>query len=155
MNETINHLSNNLFDIGQRNLPAALSWVNPLNTILIIDDSPVNHKLLATQLREANYHILSVTSGPEGLQVVQSQSVDLIMLDVMMPDMDGFEVCRRLKSNPKTSDIPIIFLTALRDISYRLKGIEAGGDEFLSRPHNREELLLRVNIYSCKQKIVL
>lgn len=114
------------------------------STILIIDDAVDNRLLLASQLRSGNFNIISADNGSVGLRLAQEYRPDLILLDVMMPDTDGFTVCRELKSNPNTSNIPVIMLTALRDISYRLKGIEAGADEFLSRPHNREELLLRV-----------
>src|SRR5690606_10010201 len=82
--------------------------------------------------------------GKEGIELAQKMQPDLILLDVMMPEINGCEVCTRLKSDPTTVAIPIIMVTALREVQYRIRGIEAGADEFLSRPHHREELLVRV-----------
>lgn len=113
-------------------------------TILIVDDNPDNRLLLASQLSMHGYSILEAADGPEGIKVTQEKKPDLILLDVMMPMMNGFEVCSHLKSNPETASIPVIIITALREIEYRIQGIEVGADEFLSRPHNREELLVRV-----------
>ena len=113
-------------------------------TILIIDDALENRILLTSQLKSGRYRMLNAASGKDGVEIAIEQQPDLILLDVMMPGMNGFEVTRALKSNPQTSGIPIIIVTALREVSYRIKGIEAGADEFLSRPHNREELLVRV-----------
>jgi PAS domain S-box-containing protein len=113
-------------------------------SILIIDDSPENRLLLSSQLGMEGYHILQASSGPEGIAMVEEYDPDLILLDVMMPEMNGFEVCEHLKQNGSTSGVPIIMVTALREVQYRIKGIEAGADEFLSRPHHREELMVRV-----------
>jgi PAS domain S-box-containing protein len=90
------------------------------------------------------YQILQARDGHEGLRMAQEHNPDIILLDVMMPDINGFEVCARLKAGSQTHLIPVIMVTALRDIKHRIEGIEAGADEFLSRPHNREELLVRV-----------
>ena len=90
------------------------------------------------------YEVLEADNGPKALEVVQEIPPDLILLDVMMPGMDGFEVCRRLKQNDHTRLIPIIFITALNDRRSRLKGIEAGGDDFLSKPFDQLELSARV-----------
>jgi PAS domain S-box-containing protein len=90
------------------------------------------------------YEILQAEDGREGIEVAEQELPDLILLDVMMPKISGFEVCEHLKSQPHTVNIPIIMVTALRDVQYRIQGIEAGADEFLSRPHHREELLVRV-----------
>jgi PAS domain S-box-containing protein len=120
----------------------------PLSTsaalILVIDDNPENLLLLATQLGMEGYRIVQAKNGAEGIKAAQNRQPDLILLDVMMPDMSGFEVCTRLKADPQTAGIPVIMVTALREVEYRIRGIEAGADEFLSRPHHREELLLRV-----------
>lgn len=113
-------------------------------TILIIDDSAENRLLLSSQLDMEGYEVLQAEVGREGITVAEEANPDLILLDVMMPEMNGFEVCRHLKKNGNTSGIPIIMVTALREVQYRIKGIEAGADEFLSRPHHREELLVRV-----------
>ncbi|HZD11885.1 MAG TPA: response regulator [Candidatus Binatia bacterium] len=113
-------------------------------SILIIDDSAENRLLLSSQLGMEGYKVLQAEGGPEGIEVALQENPDLILLDVMMPEMNGFEVCRHLKGKGATSGIPIIMVTALREVQYRIKGIEAGADEFLSRPHHREELLVRV-----------
>ncbi|MGB1252465.1 MAG: response regulator [Candidatus Promineifilaceae bacterium] len=114
------------------------------SSVLIIDDTMENRLLLASQLSSEKYRILSATTGLEGIDLAQKNLPDLVLLDVMLPEMNGFEVCRRLKKHPKTTNIPIIMITSLRDVTYRIRGIEAGADEFLSRPHHREELLIRV-----------
>src|SRR5690606_23613148 len=88
--------------------------------------------------------ILQAEDGYEGIEIARRDRPDLILLDVMMPGINGFAVCRQLKAGETTRGIPIIMVTALRDVQYRIEGIEAGADEFLSRPHHREELLLRV-----------
>ncbi len=113
-------------------------------SILIIDDSAENRLLLSSQLGLAGYEVLQADKGSEGIRMASQLQPDLILLDVMMPEMNGFEVCRHLKADGNTSGIPIIMVTALREVQYRIKGIEAGADEFLSRPHHREELLIRV-----------
>ncbi|MBK8432790.1 MAG: response regulator [Chloroflexi bacterium] len=113
-------------------------------TILIVDDNTDNRLLLASQLSMHGYQILEASNGQEGLNITQEKKPDLVLLDVMMPMMNGFEVCSILKANPETVSIPVIIITSLRDVEYRIQGIKAGADEFLSRPHNREELLVRV-----------
>lgn len=118
---------------------------NQPSTILIIDDSPENRLLLSSQLKTgSNYRILQASDGQTGIDLALAMLPDLILLDVMMPRMNGFEVCTHIKANPSTATIPIIMVTALRDVQYRIRGIEVGADEFLSRPHHREELLVRV-----------
>jgi class 3 adenylate cyclase/DNA-binding response OmpR family regulator len=113
-------------------------------TILLIDDSAENRLLLSSQLGMEGYRLLHAEDGPEGIAVARREQPDLILLDVMMPGVNGFEVCQQLKADEATRGIPIIMVTALREVQYRIKGIEAGADEFLSRPHHREEMLLRV-----------
>ncbi len=115
----------------------------PKPTILIIDDNADNRLLLGSQLSMNGYNILETESPQEGLIIAKNQLPDLILLDVMMPIMNGFEVCERLKSDPITQLIPVIMVTALRDLEYRIQGIDVGADEFLTRPHNKEELLVR------------
>lgn len=113
-------------------------------TVLIIDDNEGNRILLASQLRMEGYELLQAPDGSTGIEIARAHQPDLILLDVMMPDLDGFEVCHRLKTDPLTHIIPIIMVTALREVQYRIRGIEAGANEFLSRPHVREELIVRV-----------
>ena len=117
---------------------------NGVASILIIDDSAENRLLLSSQLGLEGYTILQASGGPEGIELAEEEKPDLILLDVMMPEMNGFEVCQHLKDAEGTAGIPIIMVTALREVQYRIKGIEAGADEFLSRPHHREELVVRV-----------
>ncbi len=112
--------------------------------ILIVDDSIDNRRLLSFQLKKEGYQLIEAGGGQAGLEKAFANQPDIILLDVMMPDLNGYEVCKRLKQHEATRLTPVIMLTALRDSEYRIKGIEAGADEFLSRPHVREELLVRV-----------
>ncbi len=116
--------------------------------VLVVDDTRENRILLASQLKLEGYAIIEASGGHEGIQKAISHNPDVILLDVMMPDLDGFEVCRILKSDPQTQLIPIIMVTALNRVESRIEGKRAGADEFLSRPHVREELLVRVRTYT-------
>ena len=112
-------------------------------TILIVDDDPPNVRLLETFL--SKYHtVLGAYSGEEALQILKSEHVDLVVLDIMMPGMDGYEVCRRIKADESTKFIPVIIVTALSSKNDRIKGIEVGADEFLVKPIDRVEVLTRV-----------
>ncbi|MDZ7582128.1 MAG: response regulator [Deltaproteobacteria bacterium] len=113
-------------------------------TILIVDDDPTNVKLLAAKLNDADYTILKAYGGQEALEVAQSQSPGLVLLDVMMPGLNGFDVTAQLKKSPQTSDIPIILVTALDGSDNKTKGLEAGADDFLNKPVNTAELKARV-----------
>jgi PAS domain S-box-containing protein len=117
---------------------------SPKDVVLVVDDSAENRLLLTSQLGMEGYDILQAGNGREGLEMARKYDPDIILLDVMMPDVNGYDVCKQLKQEERTRIIPVIMVTALRDIKDRIKGIEAGADEFLSRPHNREELLVRV-----------
>jgi len=112
--------------------------------ILVVDDTPENLELLGAHLTEAGYRVLTAANGQQALAAVDTHAPDLILLDVMMPALDGYEVCRRLKTNEQTAFIPIVMLTALQDFEHRLRGIELGADDFLTKPFNRLELLTRV-----------
>lgn len=116
-------------------------------TVLIIDDTPENRLLLSSQLAMEGYQILQANNGQTGIEMTKEHDPDVVLLDVMMPGMDGFEVCQRLKGDSSTHLIPVIMVTALRDVQRRIEGIEAGADEFLSRPHDRQELLVRVRTF--------
>ena len=100
-------------------------------------------KLLEAFLSPQSYEILKATNGEEALAIVQKQEVDLIHLDVMMPGINGFEVCRRLKNKENTRLIPVVLITALDDLDSRVKGMESGADDFISKPVNRIEILAR------------
>jgi len=110
----------------------------------VVDDIPANIQLLRTYLNSAGFDILSAKDGEEAVSCVQDQKPDLILLDVMMPRMDGFQVCKILKSNELTCYIPIIMVTALNEVEDKIKGIEAGADDFITKPLNKLELLARV-----------
>ncbi|HSB72544.1 MAG TPA: response regulator [Candidatus Methylomirabilis sp.] len=112
--------------------------------ILVVDDLAQNRELLQAHLEAAGYRVLLAGSGQEALAAVVTGRPDLILLDVMMPGPDGYEVCRRLKTDPTTAFIPIVLLTALQEVEYRIRGNEAGADDFLSKPFNPLELLTRV-----------
>ena len=113
-------------------------------TVLVVDDNPENRILLSSQLGLEGYRMIQAGGGHEGLEMARLHSPDIILLDVMMPDMNGFDVCKALKKDEDTHLIPIIMVTALREVEARIEGKKAGADEFLSRPHVREELLVRV-----------
>ncbi len=112
--------------------------------ILVVDDVLPNVKLLEAKLAAEYFEVIAAMNGPQAIQLARIESPDLILLDVMMPIMDGFEVCRRLKADPATSHLPIVMVTALSDISDRVKGLEAGADDFLTKPVNDLALFSRV-----------
>ena len=112
--------------------------------ILVVDDTPVNAKLLADLLTAKGYAVTTAASGPEALDKIGSGELDLVLLDVMMPGMSGYEVCRTLREKPNTALLPVVMVTALDPAQERVKGIEAGADDFLSKPINQQELLARV-----------
>ena len=113
--------------------------------ILIVDDDPLAFIALESIFEGQPYQLIHAQNGPSALEKATEIMPDLILLDVMMPDMDGFEICRRIRSTPKLAEVPIIILTALDDRSSRLIGIEAGADDFISKPADRQELRLRVH----------
>jgi putative two-component system response regulator len=112
--------------------------------VLVVDDHPSSRMTAVALLSVEGYEVLEADSGPTALEAVVSGKPDLVLLDVMMPGMDGFEVCRRLKQDEQTRLIPIVFVTALDDRRARLRGIEAGGDDFLTKPFDQLELSARV-----------
>ena len=112
--------------------------------ILVVDDIPANVKLLQARLAAEYFDVLTASSGPEALEACENGRVDVVLLDVMMPEMDGFEVCRRLKGDPATSHIPVVMVTALDQVSDRIRGLEAGADDFLTKPVNDLQLITRV-----------
>ncbi|HAX91361.1 MAG TPA: PleD family two-component system response regulator [Rhodospirillaceae bacterium] len=112
--------------------------------ILIVDDTPLNLKLLTAKLAKDYYLVSTAASGPEALEAVRRDMPDLILLDIMMPEMDGFEVCTLLKKDPATQHIPVVMVTALNDVKDRVRGLECGADDFLSKPINDIALMSRV-----------
>ena len=119
--------------------------VNPADyKILIVDDVASNVILLKVLLTKEKYQLLSASSGNQAIDLMAKDKPDLVLLDVMMPGMNGYEVATYMKETPELSDIPIIFLTALNSSSDIIQGFEAGGSDFVSKPFNKDELLLRI-----------
>lgn len=114
-----------------------------MSKILIVDDIPVSIKVLGELLREKS-EILVATSGRKAIEVALKNQPDLILLDVVMPDMDGLETCRQLKEHPQTADIPVIFLTAMAESADVVKGFDVGGQDYIVKPFNKIEVLARV-----------
>lgn len=112
--------------------------------ILVVDDILPNVKLLEAKLKNEYYDVISAYSGAEALEKIKSEKPDIVLLDVMMPEMDGFEVCRRIKADPLTEHIPVVMVTALTDTADRVTGLEAGADDFLTKPVNDVSLFARV-----------
>jgi two-component system alkaline phosphatase synthesis response regulator PhoP len=113
-------------------------------TVLVVDDNKQNLELLLAYLEDVDCRTIAATSGVEAINIVGRTPPDLILLDVMMPKMSGFEVCKRLKSDAKTADIPIIMVTALNELGDIERAINCGTDDFLSKPVNKWELITRV-----------
>ena len=112
--------------------------------VLVVDDIPANVKLLEARLSAEYFDVLSASSGQEAIDICERERVDVVLLDVMMPGMDGFETCRRLKSNPKTHHIPIVLVTALDQVSDKVRGLQGGADDFLTKPVDEIALITRV-----------
>jgi two-component system, cell cycle response regulator len=113
------------------------------NKILIIDDDAVNVKLLAGNL-EKDYEIIPAYNGEEGLRIIEFDKPDIVLLDIMMPKISGYEVCERIKRQDATRFTPVVIITALSDLDAKIKAIEIGADDFLTKPINRMELTTRV-----------
>lgn len=127
--------------------------------VLIVDDKLVNLQILGKMLDEENYNLAIAENGVKALEIAQTKFPDLILLDIMMPGMDGYEVCAKLKVNPITKDIPVIFLTAKSEVDDIVKGFNAGAVDYISKPFHKEELLARVKTHlqlvSSKREIEL
>src|SRR5256886_16380704 len=115
--------------------------------ILIIDDAPANIQTLSTILKERGYDINIATDGRQGLELLERIRPDLILLDIMMPEMDGFETCRRIKASATWREIPIVFLTAKTDTGDIVRAFELGAVDYVAKPFNAHELLARVNTH--------
>src|SRR5678815_1142311 len=112
--------------------------------VLVVDDVELNVKLLEAKLASEYFEVVTAYNGHSALELAEAEPPDIILLDVMMPRMDGFEVCRRLKANLRTADIPVVMVTALSDVADRLRGLESGADDFLTKPVNDIALFARV-----------
>src|SRR6202162_4406189 len=114
-------------------------------TILVADDQATNRELLEELLTTEGFKVASVSNGTAALEQLSILPIDLVLLDVMMPHLNGFQTCEKIKANPETYLIPVILITALSDKQDRIEGIKVGADDFLTRPVDRTELLARVN----------
>lgn len=126
-------------------------------TIFMVDDTPKNLQILGNILHKSEYNVEFATNGQDALSWLKKRNFDLILLDVMMPEMDGFEVCKKIRENPKYNDMPIIFLTAKAEKESIVKGFDAGGQDYVSKPFDTSELLSRVKtqleLKSSKEKL--
>ena len=121
-----------------------MNTLNPV--ILCVDDEPDNLRLLERTLGTSGYQVVKASDGQEALDIIASRTVDLVLTDVMMPGIDGFETCRQIKEDERYRHIPVVMITALGSKSDRIRGIEAGADEFLSKPYDHAEVLARVKM---------
>ena len=112
--------------------------------VLVVDDTIENLRLLSNMLSEEGYDVRAVTNGPQALEAVERDPPDVILLDISMPEMDGYEVCRRLKARDRSKDVPVIFLTALTDTADKVRAFDAGGVDYVTKPFQLEEVLARV-----------
>ncbi|MFV0250487.1 MAG: PleD family two-component system response regulator [Rickettsia aeschlimannii] len=125
-----------------------------MTTILVVDDIELNIKLLTAKLLQEYYTVLTANNGKEALATLKKGKIDIILLDVMMPEIDGFEVCKTIKTDPETTHIPVVMITALSDIDDRVKGLEAGADEFLTKPINDTALFVRLKSLSRMKSLI-
>ncbi|HEY5522817.1 MAG TPA: sigma-54 dependent transcriptional regulator [Desulfuromonadaceae bacterium] len=114
--------------------------------ILCVDDEPVNLSLLEAMLSPQGYEVVSAVNGTEALEKIRAEQIDICLLDVMMPGMDGFEVCRRIKSDGLSQNIPVVMITSYADLKYRIRGIEAGAEYYIFKPFNIAEVLARIKM---------
>jgi two-component system cell cycle response regulator len=132
--------------VPQSPVPAAA--INPTDasdfTVLIVDDNEQNLELVQAYLEDLGCQIKAARDGMEALTLIEREQPDLILLDVMMPRMSGFQACSRIKANPQTRDVPVIMITALNEVGDVEKAVESGADDFLTKPVNKLELLTRV-----------
>ncbi len=112
--------------------------------ILVVDDVPANLKLLEARLLAEYFEVVTATNGADALEICENGKVDVVLLDIMMPEIDGFEVCRRIKADPATAHVPVVMVTALDQVSDRIRGLEVGADDFLTKPVNDLQLMTRV-----------
>ena len=115
-------------------------------SVLVVDDEPLNRSLMRAALGPT-CRVIEAESGPQALELIATETVDLVLLDIMMPRMDGYEVCRRIKSGPQESFLPVLLVSALGEQADRNRGLEAGADDFVGKPFDRRELLLRTRAF--------
>ena len=129
------------------------SSIKTTATILVVDDTPNNLQVLFSYLEAAGFRVLIAEDGESALQIAQSQAPDLILLDILMPDVDGFETCSRLKSERATKEIPVIFLTALSETVNKVQGFKLGGVDYITKPIEQEEVLARIQTHLNLQRM--
>ena len=126
---------------------SALNTSTHTASIMVVDDTPANLRLLDDLLRQQGYRVRLFPRGALALKAAAANPPDLILLDIMMPDMDGFEVCRQLKANPALNDIPLIFISALADTDNKVKAFEHGAMDYVTKPFQEAEVLARVRTH--------
>lgn len=129
------------------------SMSDNVSTILVVDDTPVNLGVLFDVLVQAGFNVLVSQNGSSAIQCAKNTQPDLILLDVMMPEMDGFETCQQLKADKRTSEIPVIFMTALSETVNKVKGLTLGAVDYVTRPFETQEMLARVNTHLAFQRL--
>ncbi len=129
------------------------SQQDPKANILVVDDTPNNLRLLSGMLKEQGYEVRSVLNGRMALTTVEAEPPDLILLDITMPQMDGYEVCEHLKANPATHNIPVIFISALDDATDKVRAFQSGGVDYITKPFQVEEVLARVENHLMLQRL--
>jgi len=123
----------------------------PQSTILVVDDSPVNLQVLVRTLHGSGHRILAAKDGRAAIEIARRARPDLMLLDVMMPELDGFEVCRSLKADPETEETVVIFLSALGEVSDKVSGLKLGAVDYITKPIQPEEVLARVETHLTRQ----
>ena len=112
--------------------------------LLLVDDEPINLRILRAALKDQHYKLLIAKNGTDALKTARSSHPDLILLDIQMPDLDGYEVCQTLQADPETRDISIIFLSALQDSDQKIRGLSLGAVDYITKPFEVDEVILRV-----------
>ncbi|MEN8172842.1 MAG: response regulator [Chloroflexota bacterium] len=115
-----------------------------IKTILVVDDSPTDLRLLSTPLLEKDYRIITASDGEEALEKVSSERPDLVLLDIILPKKNGFQVCRQIKTAPETKDIPVILISSKSQDSDRFWGLKQGADEYMTKPFEDDDLMANV-----------
>ena len=121
--------------------------------VLLVDDDPDTLRLVSIMLQRQGYDVGAASSGTHALSMIEKEQPDLILLDVMMPDIDGFEVARRIRSNPSSANVPIIMFTAKAQVEDRVKGFEAGADDYLTKPTQPRELFAHMKAVLNRSKV--
>jgi len=128
-----------------------MSQAVPQRSILVVDDTPANIGFLLETLSQAGYRVRVAPDGDSALEQAQYAAPDLVLLDVMMPGIDGFETCRRMRKLPRLAQTPIIFMTALSDAQDKVRAFEAGADDYVTKPFQQEEVLVRVRAHLARR----